>query len=187
MAVVDSDLKRRTIAYLLDNMRRSYPRIDRVYIGLCKLVTWQWLGGSSISSNYWHRGELDDLKVEECALVVRRSSAWKLVKGQCSQHHGFLCQTNQRKYLERKATLSHFPNISMSHFLLIIINTGKKREPLTSFFRRPLFFRRHFFFCHSLFFCCSLFFCRSLFFPPLTFSVALMSPHSVGSDSGLDQ
>ena len=96
MAVVDSEMKRKTIANHLDNMRRSYP-IDRVYIGLFKLVTWQWLGGSSISSNYWHRGELDDLKVGECALVMRRSSAWKLAKGQCS-HHGFLCQTNERKY-----------------------------------------------------------------------------------------
>ena len=96
LAVVDSEMKRKTIANHLDNMRRSYP-IDRVYIGLFKLVTWQWLGGSSISSNYWHRGELDDLKVGECALVMRRSSAWKLAKGQCS-HHGFLCQTNERKY-----------------------------------------------------------------------------------------
>ena len=96
LAVVDSELKRKAIAYHLDNMTRSF-RIDRVYIGLCRLVTWQWLGGSSISSNYWHRGELDDLKVGECALVMRRSSAWKLAKGQCS-HHGFLCQTNERKY-----------------------------------------------------------------------------------------
>ena len=122
LAVVDSELKRRTIAYRLDNMRRSYPRIYRVYIGLCKLVTWKWLGGSSISSNYWHRGELDDLKVGDCALLMRRSYAWKLAKGQCS-HHGFLCQTNERKYFERKATFSHFPNISMTHFFLIIINT----------------------------------------------------------------
>ena len=122
LAVVDSELKRRTIAYRLNNMRHSYPRIYRVYIGLCKLVTWKWLGGSSISSNYWHRGELDDLKFGECALVMRRSYAWKLAKGQCSQH-GFLCETNERKYFERKATFSHFPNISMIHFFLIVVNT----------------------------------------------------------------
>ena len=97
MAVVDSESKRNAIASRLDNVRRFYS-IVRVYIGFCELVTWQWLGGSNIYSNYWHRGELDDLKVEECALVVRRSSAWKLAKGQCSHHHGFLCQTNERKY-----------------------------------------------------------------------------------------
>ena len=122
LAVVDSELKRKTIAYRLENMTRSYPRIDRVYIGLRKLVTWKWLGGSSISSNYWHRGELDDLKLGQCAQVMRRSYAWKLAKGRCF-HHGFLCQTNERKYNERKATFSHFPNISMTHFFLIIINT----------------------------------------------------------------
>ena len=120
LAVVDSELKRNVIASHLDIVRGSYP-IHRVYIGFCELVTWQWLGGSNISSNYWHRGELDDLKVEKCALVVRRSSAWKLAKGQCS-HHGFLCQTNERKYFERKATFSPFPNIAMTHFFLIIIN-----------------------------------------------------------------
>ena len=98
MAVVDSELKRKTIASHLDNVRHSYSSIKRVYIGFCELVTWQWLGGSNISSNYWHSEELDDLKVEECALVVRRSSVWKLAKGQCSHHHGFLCQTNKRKY-----------------------------------------------------------------------------------------
>ena len=98
LAVVDTELKRESIASHLDNVSQSYPSIDRVYIGFCELVTWQWLGGSNISSNYWHRGELDDLKVEECALVVRRSSAWKLAKQQCSQHQGFLCQTNERKY-----------------------------------------------------------------------------------------
>ena len=105
LAVVDSELKRKAIAYHLDNMTRSYPRINRVYIGVRKIVTWRWLGGSSISSNYWHRGEeLDELKFGECALVMRRSSAWKLAKARCSQH-GFLCQTNERKYFERKATL----------------------------------------------------------------------------------
>ncbi|XP_067041821.1 uncharacterized protein [Acropora muricata] len=106
LAVVDSELKRKTIAYHLNNMRRSYP-IDRVYIGLCKVVTWQWLGGSSISSNYWHTGELDDLKVGECALVMRRSYAWKLAKGQCS-HHGFLCQTNERTSAVH--SVSHSPH-----------------------------------------------------------------------------
>ena len=98
MAVVDSELKRKAIANHLDNVRHYYRNINMVYIGLRKLVLWKWLGGSNISSNYWHRGEPDDLKVEECALVMRRSSAWKLAKGQCSRHHGFLCQTNERKY-----------------------------------------------------------------------------------------
>ena len=97
MAVVDSELKRKAIANHLNNVRRYYPNMKSVYIGLRELVTWQWLGGSNISSNYWHRGEPDDLMVGECALVMRRSSAWKLAKGQCS-HHGFLCQTNERKY-----------------------------------------------------------------------------------------
>ena len=98
MAVVDSELKRKAIASHLDNVRGSDSSIHRAYIGFYGLATWQWLGGSNISSNYWHRGEPDDLKVEECALVVRRSSVWKLAKGQCSHHHGFLCQTNKRKY-----------------------------------------------------------------------------------------
>ena len=98
LAVVDSELKRKAIANHLDNVKLYYRNISRVYIGLRELVTWQWLGGSDISPNYWHRGEPDDLKVEECALVMRRSSAWKLAKGQCSRH-GFLCQTNERKYL----------------------------------------------------------------------------------------
>ena len=97
MAVVDSERKRNAIASHLYNVRRFYS-IKWVYIGFRELVTWQWLGGSSISSNYWHIGELDDLKVGQCALVMRRSYAWKLAKGQCSHHHGFLCQTNERKY-----------------------------------------------------------------------------------------
>ena len=103
LAVVDSELKRKTIASYLDNVRHYYPNIHMVYIGLRELVMWQWLEGSNISSNYWHRGEPDDLKVEECALVMRRSSAWKLAKGQCSQR-GFLCQTNERKYFLSKLT-----------------------------------------------------------------------------------
>ena len=95
LAVVDSELKRKAISNHLGNVSQNM-----VYIGLRELVIWHWLGGSSISSNYWHRGEPDDLKVEECALVVRRSSAWKLAKGRCShdQHRGFLCQTNERKF-----------------------------------------------------------------------------------------
>ncbi|XP_067041831.1 uncharacterized protein [Acropora muricata] len=95
LAVVDSELKRKAISNHLGNVSQYFPNMHMVYIGLRELVIWHWLGGSNISSNYWHRGEPDDLKVEECALVARRSSAWKLAKGRCSQHHGFLCQTNE--------------------------------------------------------------------------------------------
>ena len=107
LAVVDSELKRKAISNHLGNVSQYFPNMHRVYIGLCELVIWHWLGGSNISSNYWHRGELDDLKVEDCALVARRSSAWKLAKGRCSQHHGFLCQTNERKYFLSNMDLSN--------------------------------------------------------------------------------
>ena len=98
LAVVDSELKRKAISNNLGNVRQHYRNMHMVYIGLRELVMWHWLGGSDISSYYWHRGEPDDLTVEECALLVRRLSAWKLAKGQCSRYHGFLCQTNERKY-----------------------------------------------------------------------------------------
>ena len=99
LAVVDSESKRKAIAIHLHNVSLSYPYvfIKKAHIGLRKLLRWQWRGGSDISSNFWHRGEQDDPKVGESALVMRRSSAWKLARGQHS-NHGFLCQANKRKH-----------------------------------------------------------------------------------------
>ena len=98
LAVVDSELKRKTIDIHLHNVSLYYPHAvtNKLYIGLRRLGRWQWPGGSNISSNYWHRGEQDVLKVGESALVMRRSSAWKLAKERRSIH-GFLCQKNERK------------------------------------------------------------------------------------------
>ena len=100
LAVVDSESKRKAIAIHLHNVSLNHPNVSikKAYIGLRRLVRWQWPGGSSISSNYWHRGEEDVLKVGESAVVTRRSSTWKLAKEKPS-YHGFLCQTNERKNL----------------------------------------------------------------------------------------
>ena len=97
LAVVDSESKRKVIAIHLHNASLNLS-INEAYIGLQKLVRWQWPGGSTITSNYWHRGEQDVLKVGESAVVTRRSSAWKLAKEKTSDR-GFLCQTNERKNL----------------------------------------------------------------------------------------
>ena len=98
LAVVDSESKRKAIAIHLQNVSLYYPHvvINKAHIGLRRLVRWQWPGGSNISANYWHRGEQDVLKVGNSALVMRRSSAWKLAKEKRS-NHGFVCQTNERK------------------------------------------------------------------------------------------
>ena len=100
LAVVDSELKRKAIDIHLHNVSLVYHHVvmNKAHIGLRRLVMWQWPGGSNISSSYWHRGEHDDLKVGNSALVMRRSSAWKLAKEKHSDH-GFLCQTNKRKNL----------------------------------------------------------------------------------------
>lgn len=100
LAVVDSESKRKAIAIHLHNVSLNHPKVSikKAYIGLRRLVKWKWPGGSNISSNYWHRGEEDVLKVGESALVTRRSSAWKLAKEKTSSY-GFLCQTNERKNL----------------------------------------------------------------------------------------
>ena len=100
LAVVDSESKREAIDVHLRNVSLVYHHvvINNAHIGLHELVRWQWPGGSTISSNYWHRGEEDVLKVGESALVTRRSSAWKLAKEKSSSH-GFLCQTNESKNL----------------------------------------------------------------------------------------
>ncbi|XP_074619397.1 uncharacterized protein LOC141878381 [Acropora palmata] len=98
LAVVDSELKREAIDIHLHNVSlvNHHVVINKAHIGLRELVRWQWPGGSTISSNYWHRGEEDVLKVGESALVTRRSSAWKLAKVKTSSH-GFLCQKNERR------------------------------------------------------------------------------------------
>ena len=98
LAVVDSELKREAIDIHLHNVSlvNHHVVINKAHIGLRELVRWQWPGGSTISSNYWQRGEEDVLKVGESALVTRRSSAWKLAKVKTSSH-GFLCQKNERK------------------------------------------------------------------------------------------
>ena len=100
LAVVDSESKRKIVAIHLQNVSLCDPvvGVKRAYIGFRRLYRWQWSGGSNISSDYWHTGEQDDLKVGESALVTRRSSAWKLAKEERS-NHGFLCQTNERKNL----------------------------------------------------------------------------------------
>lgn len=105
LAVVDSESKRKVIAIHLHNVSLNYPKLFRAYIGLQKLVRWQWHAGSTFSSNYWHRGEQD--KVGESAVVTRRSSAWKLAKEKPSDH-GFLCQTNERKNLLLNMGVSMF-------------------------------------------------------------------------------
>ena len=109
LAVVDSESKRKVIAIHLHNASLNYPNfsINQAYIGLQKLVRWQWPGGSTITSNYWHREEQDVLKVGESAVVTRRSSAWKLAKEKPS-YHGFLCQTNERKNLLLNIGVSMF-------------------------------------------------------------------------------
>ena len=109
LAVVDSESKRKVIAIHLHNVSLNYPKfpINKAYIGLQKLVRWQWPGGSTFSSNYWHRGEQDVLKVGESAVVTRQSSAWKLAKEKPS-YHGFLCQTNERKILLLNMGVSMF-------------------------------------------------------------------------------
>ena len=98
LAVVDSESKRKAIAILLRNASLNHPNVSikKAYIGLRRLIRWQWPGGSTMSSNCWHRGEEDVFKVGQSALVTRRSSAWKLAKEKTSSH-GFLCQTNERK------------------------------------------------------------------------------------------
>ena len=109
LAVVDSELKRKAIDIHLNKVSLVYHHvvINKAHIGLRKLVRWQWPGGSTISSNYWHRGEEDVLKVGESAVVTRRSSAWKLAKEKPS-YHGFLCQTNERKNLLLNMGVSMF-------------------------------------------------------------------------------
>ena len=99
LAVVDSEAKRKVIAIRLHNVSLRYPHvvIEKAYIGLRSFVRWQWLGGSDIPSNYWHRGEEDVFKYRESALFMRRASAWKLATRKKPSYHGFLCQTNERK------------------------------------------------------------------------------------------
>ncbi|XP_074619878.1 uncharacterized protein LOC141878749 isoform X1 [Acropora palmata] len=109
LAVVDSELKRKAIDIHLHNVSLVYHHVvmNKAHIGLRRLVMWQWPGGSNISSSYWHRGEHDDLKVGNSALVMRRSSAWKLAKEKHSDH-GFLCQTNKRAISGH--SVSHSPH-----------------------------------------------------------------------------
>ena len=130
MAVVDSEFKRKAIANHLDNVRHYYHDVNMVYIGLRKLVMWKWLGGSNISSNCWHRGEPDDLKFEGCALVMRRSSAWKLAQGQCSRH-GFLCETNERKYFLSNMDVGKLKGLISDETVVLVLKPLSKFAPST--------------------------------------------------------
>ena len=89
MAVVDSEIKRQAIASRLTIIDNNHPNVNiGAHIGLCKMGTWQWLGGRNISAIGEER---------KCGGLVKDSLDWKLYPLSCHYGVSFLCETNERK------------------------------------------------------------------------------------------
>lgn len=100
LAIVDSEMKRQTVASHLNDIDDRHPDINiAAFIGIRKFGTWQWLGGRNISSSVWHSGYPHALKSGKCAALARGPIDWKLLQSSCRYTIGFICETSERKYL----------------------------------------------------------------------------------------
>ena len=100
LAIVDSEIKRNSIASNLTNIDNNFPgTYIRAFIGFRKFGEWHWLGGTNISASIWQLGYPDVLKSGECGFLARGSFDWKLAHTSCLYGLGFICETNERKSL----------------------------------------------------------------------------------------
>lgn len=100
LAIVDSEVKRQTIARHLTEIDNLFPDVNiQAFIGIRKLGRWQWLGGRSILGNIWHSGHPHVLWSGECGALAKISLEWKLLQTSCFYSLGFVCETHDSKYI----------------------------------------------------------------------------------------
>ena len=100
LAIVDSEIKRRTIGKHLTKIDNFFPDVNiQAFIGIRKLSRWQWSGGRSIPGDIWHHGYPHVLTSGECGVLVKISLKWKLFQTSCFYELGFICETRDSKYI----------------------------------------------------------------------------------------
>ena len=101
LAIVDSEIKRRTIGKHLTEIDNFFPDVNiRAFIGIRKFDRWHWLGGRSILGDIWHHGyPLTSGAGRKCGLLDKRSLKWKLSQTKCNYELGFICESNDSKYI----------------------------------------------------------------------------------------
>ena len=100
LAIVDNEIKRKAIDTHLTGIDKLFPHVNiRAYIGVRKIDVWQWLGGGHVSGDVWHRGYPRPSTREKCAAFSRGSLQWKLFQTACFYTLGFVCETDESKYI----------------------------------------------------------------------------------------
>ena len=109
LAVVDSEIERKTIGDHLTYIANRYPgyNID-AFLGIRKFGTWIWLDGTSVSAGIWHSGYPYASNSGQCGLLAKRSPQWKLAHGYCGYRRSFICETDERKSFVMVKSLQGF-------------------------------------------------------------------------------
>ena len=109
LAVVDSEIERKSIGDHLTNIANRYPgyNID-AFLGIRKFRTWIWLDGTSVSASIWHSGYPYVSNSGQCGLLAKRSPQWKLAHGSCGYRRSFICETDERKSFVMVKSLQGF-------------------------------------------------------------------------------